>query len=40
MIELTLAQLIVQSLRCSLRHLDLIEQIGVAIQHFEQLDQG
>jgi len=23
-----------------LRHLDLIEQIGVTIQHFEQLDQG
>ena len=23
-----------------LRHLDLIQQIGVAIQHFEQLDQG
>ena len=22
-----------------LRHLDLIEQIGVVIQHFEQLDQ-
>jgi hypothetical protein len=23
-----------------LGHLDLIEQIGVTIQHFEQLDQG
>jgi len=24
----------------SLRHLDLIEQIWMAIQHFEQLDEG
>jgi hypothetical protein len=23
-----------------LRHTDLIEQIGVTVQHFEQLDQG
>jgi hypothetical protein len=26
-------------LRC-LRHLDLFKQIGVTVQHFEQLDQG
>jgi hypothetical protein len=28
------------SAKALLRHLDLIEQIGVTVQHFEQLDQG
>ncbi len=40
MIELKSVRLIVQSLLRSLRHLDLIEQIGMATQHFDQLDQG
>lgn len=39
MIEPTLAELFVKSLHCSLRYLDLLDQIGMAIQHLEQFDQ-